>query len=540
MYKLILLVIFTAPYLTIGQDNSLFFNKIDDLEAIDSTDRAVVLLQEFLESENSKESLGYASIRLGTILSKRNLAQTGIEHYKNALKYGIQSEDSMLIGKAYYGIAAAYHQMGLNSDSIESNYLNALQILTSIHDSLSVSYIYDNLSFLYSNNGEYDKAESLLEKSKILHLALKDFNGVSNSLYSLGYNLSKQQRSEEAIKYFEESIKVSSDHNLYEALFVSLRSCALEYQKLKRWKKAAGLFQKLDSIGHDYYHIKDQETIQELETRYQTAEVERDNALKQAEIEENRRQLLLLYAFSLLLILASVSTYLFFNQRRKRQKLASEKAIQDLLQNQEMKTTYALLEGQDKERKRIAAELHDNLGSILVTLNMYADTLQNQKPKDIPALAQKIADVTQLANTETRKISHSLDSGMLRHFGLEAAIKQLTEAVSSARKIKFNLSLQTGEISSDASIEIYRIIQELVNNTLKHAQCSKVHLELTHVDHSLSIIYEDNGVGFNPKEVSGGMGLKNIQNRAAKLDGELIIDSTPGKGSSFIIEIPHL
>lgn len=242
----------------------------------------------------------------------------------------------------------------------------------------------------------------------------------------------------------------------------------------------------------------------------------------------------------MLLMAFSIVLFIYLYQRKLIKKNLENQQIQDLLREEEIKATYALLEGQDKERKRIAAELHDNLGSILVTLNMYADAIQEKDSKEVQSLAKKIAEVSQLANDETRKISHSLDSGILKHFGLEAAIKQLTEAVSDARKIRFDLELQIGKIPSDIGLEIYRIIQELINNALKHAQCTNIHLELSQVENSLSLIYEDNGIGFDKTDIVPGMGLKNIENRVNKLNGDLTIDSAAGRGSTFIIEIQPL
>lgn len=256
------------------------------------------------------------------------------------------------------------------------------------------------------------------------------------------------------------------------------------------------------------------------------------------EIDRNTDSILIIGTAGMLLLAFAIVFFIYLYQRKLIKKNLENQQIQDLLQEQETKTTYALLEGQDKERKRIAAELHDSLGSILVTLNMYADTLLSKKPKEMKALAQKISATAQLANEETRKISHSLDSGMLKHFGLESAINQLSEAVSSARKIEFNISTQLNDaLSTDTSLEIYRIIQELVNNTLKHAQCSSIRLELTNIDDSLNLIYEDNGVGFKKEEIQYGLGLKNIENRIQKLGGDLTIDSKVGKGSTFIVEI---
>jgi signal transduction histidine kinase/predicted negative regulator of RcsB-dependent stress response len=481
-----------------------------------------------------QDSLDNANGEIYMLLAQSHSYQgsyvTGLEYYKKANSLAVNNRDNKLYGKSLLGIGAVYYAMDSIDYALE-NYEKAIPILLEDNDTSSIANLYSNTGLLYSEIGDCKKANSNFKKALNLFQLNSDIHGIISTNYNMANNFYACGELSDAIKNYKLSLELSLQRGSTEDVAKNLRKLGKAYFETRRYENSALNYFKYDTISHNLYHTNSRNN--ELEYLYKGAVYERDSAQKQARI--------VILTFSLgITILITLGIYFILNQRRRRIKLASEKAIQDLLQNQEMKTTYALLEGQDKERKRIAAELHDNLGSILVTLNMYADTLQNKKPKDIPALAQKIADVAQLANTETRKISHSLDSGMLRHFGLEAAIKQLTEAVSSARKIKFNLSLQTGEISSDASIEIYRIIQELVNNTLKHAQCTKVHLELTHVDHSFSIIYEDNGVGFNPIEESGGMGLKNIQNRAAKLDGELTIDSTPGKGSSFIIEIPHL
>lgn len=237
----------------------------------------------------------------------------------------------------------------------------------------------------------------------------------------------------------------------------------------------------------------------------------------------------------------AIVLFVYLYQRKLIKRKLENQEIKDLLQQQEMKTAYALLEGQDKERKRIASELHDNLGSILVTLNMYADSLQGKsEKKEMLEIANRISKTSSHANEEVRKISHSLDSGLLKHFGLETAINQLVEAVQMSKKIKIEVELQLEEpFSNETGLEIYRIIQELINNSLKHANSSKIRLELNQIAKDISLIYEDNGKGFIPNEMRTGMGLSNIEKRTEKLGGDLKIDSTPGRGSTFIIEIPN-
>ena len=254
-------------------------------------------------------------------------------------------------------------------------------------------------------------------------------------------------------------------------------------------------------------------------------------------------QLVLILGTCIMLLMAfAIILFIYLYQRKLIKKNQENQAINDLLQQQEMKSAYAMLEGQDKERKRIASELHDNLGSILVTLNMYADSLlSNTTRKDPATILQKISETTTRANEEVRKISHSLDSGMLKHFGLESAIKQLMEAVETSKNISIEVELDLSEApNNEISLEIYRIIQELLNNTLKHAKATKIRLELSEIKEDLTLIYEDNGIGFDLATIERGMGLNNIRKRVERLHGDLKIDAAIGRGSTFIIELNSL
>ena len=256
----------------------------------------------------------------------------------------------------------------------------------------------------------------------------------------------------------------------------------------------------------------------------------------------NSESILIAGTVGMLLMAFAIILFIFLYQRKLIKKNLENQKIQDLLQQQEIKTAYALLEGQDKERKRIASELHDNLGSILTSLNMFSDALLSKKdPGQIKSIANKISETSQLANQEVRKISHSLDSGLLTHFGLKTAISQLMEAIESSKKIRVELELQIEEhIDNDTSLEIYRMIQEMANNTLKHANCTKIRLDISHISNEMNIIFHDNGAGFDTAQVNHGMGLTNIGKRVSKLNGGLSIESSPGKGSTFIIELPKV
>ncbi|HMQ00566.1 MAG TPA: histidine kinase [Cyclobacteriaceae bacterium] len=242
------------------------------------------------------------------------------------------------------------------------------------------------------------------------------------------------------------------------------------------------------------------------------------------------------------LLAGAVVTFIYLYQRKLIKKKIAFQQIEQMLHKQELKSAYALLEGQDMERQRIAEEMHDSLGGSLVTLTMYADTfLKSTADSEQNALAEKVRIMAQKAYEEARKLSHRLDTGMLKHFGLKAAINDLVKTVAESGHVKINLALDLSQpLSSEVSLNIYRVIQELINNTLKHAQASEINLNLSQVnDEYISLIYEDDGKGIPLQLIeSKGMGIRNIRSRIEKLNGNCSFDRTEKRGFTMIAEIP--
>lgn len=242
----------------------------------------------------------------------------------------------------------------------------------------------------------------------------------------------------------------------------------------------------------------------------------------------------------MLLLTVTIISFIYLYQRKLFKKKIAFQEIEDLLKEQELKSTYALMQGQDLERKRIAEELHDNLGSILVTLNMYTDTaLSTVDMKRKNELINRISEIATRASDETRKLSHRLDSVSLKHFGLKTALDDLVSAIRETRHIKVKSSiLIDNSISGEISLNIYRIAQELINNTLKHALSKNISIELHEVANEyLSFIYTDDGIGFNQSQTVLGAGLTNIRARVHKMAGDISIESED-KGINVVIEIP--
>lgn len=251
----------------------------------------------------------------------------------------------------------------------------------------------------------------------------------------------------------------------------------------------------------------------------------------------------LLVGTCMMLLLASAVIFFIYRYQRKliKRRLAFQE-IENMLRQQELKSAYALLEGQDMERQRIAEELHDSLGSTLVTLSMFTDAFQKAaSEEERHGLAIKIGSTAQQAVYETRNISHKLDIGALRHFGLKAGLEDLVNTLHQSGIIQVFTSIELGVgLSNDISVNLYRIVQELINNTLKHAKAAEIRIDVSQIqDDYLSLIYQDDGIGLPANSsLAKGMGLRNITSRVEKLQGTISFSNHSTKGVSVIIEIP--
>lgn len=255
----------------------------------------------------------------------------------------------------------------------------------------------------------------------------------------------------------------------------------------------------------------------------------------------NVEMVLILGTSGMLLLVTAIVLFIYLYQRKLIKRKIEYQQIEDLLKGQELKSAYAILAAQEKAYKHVAEELHDDLGSMLVTLNMLSDTLPTTTdPEILKSVAVKIGEVANEASEATRQISHSLYSGVLKHFGLETALIELTDTLNDTHTISVERDIEiSSEVNSEISLQVYRMIQELVNNTLKHARASHINLDVSDGGDFLSVIFEDDGVGYDTTSMEKqGLGLQNLKTRVEKLEGQITMQSQSGKGSTTIIEIP--
>ncbi|MDC7999326.1 sensor histidine kinase [Gilvibacter sediminis] len=225
------------------------------------------------------------------------------------------------------------------------------------------------------------------------------------------------------------------------------------------------------------------------------------------------------------------------------EKLEAQKVI-TLMKDQELRAIDAMLTGQEKERQRLASDLHDSVGATLSAakmqfeyLNKHQDQLENKEQ-----FFTKTRELLDKAYRDVRSFSHAKNSGVMAQDGLLPAIHQLikTNSIAGALEIELQQFGLNDRLDATVEISIFRIIQELITNVIKHAKASFVSISLTKHENFLSIVVEDDGQGFkgDQKTLKQGMGLSSIETRVEHWEGTMEIDSRPGKGSSILIDIP--
>lgn len=197
-----------------------------------------------------------------------------------------------------------------------------------------------------------------------------------------------------------------------------------------------------------------------------------------------------------------------------------------------------MIESQEKERSRISRELHDDFGGRLSTLKLYMEAIKS-KPEQAQEIARNTSNIIDQSIVELRNILLNLSPKTLTDDGLEIALEEIANSINQTKLIQVSSSYSMKqELSSSAAISIYRIVFELINNTLKHAQASQIDFSLTQRKDAIVLHYEDNGLGINKQSQGKGYGLSNIENHIQVHEGINYVDAEQGNGYHFTAEFP--
>ncbi len=306
------------------------------------------------------------------------------------------------------------------------------------------------------------------------------------------------------------------------------------------YKEAFDYLKKYTVITDTVNAKYNKDKVTELETKYETEKKEIQLKLQQSTIKQKNTLNILLGSIAAAIL--GISLFGYKNYKHK-QNLQQQK-ITELETQQQLTATEAVLKGEEQERTRLAKDLHDGLGGMLSGIKYSFNTMKGNMimtPDNAQAFERSM-DMLDSSIKEMRRVAHNMMPEALVKFGLDTALKDFCNEIqqSGALQISYqSIGIENTIIDQTVGITIYRIVQELINNTMKHAVAKNAIVQVTKSNNQLSVTVEDDGKGFDTAIINNpvGMGWSNITNRVDFLKGKLDVDSQHGKGTSVHIEI---
>jgi signal transduction histidine kinase len=431
------------------------------------------------------------------LASKEQFADALVQA-KEALRLARASGDNFLLSQAYHGYATVLDVSGKLDEAVEPAQL-AIRYAEQTGDFSRFMVSATTYSSILRQKGDYKTLKAFLKK--VIDKAGKKDN----------------------IEFLADIYGFLAEANY----------------KLGNYKPAYDqLHQKLvfnDSI----LKVENNRIMADMEFRYQTAQKEKalsQNGLqlaqKNLQLQKNRQYIYYTLAALIVALLIAALFYIRYHNKKR----IHQKEIQSLQQQKEIQLLQALMQGEEKERSRIAKDLHDGVAGILAAAKMHLSTEANE-----PGLSKGYKKALQLlddATAEVRKTSHNLMPEVLLQHGLDKALRRYCNNISSASlQVHYYFIGEEQRYVDSFELSVYRIVQELLNNIFKHSKATEASVQLSARDTLLSISIEDNGIGF-PKQPAqtGGMGLDSLKHRIHALNGNIELNAETGGGVNAYLE----
>lgn len=495
---------------------------------------------------------------IGNIMHEMGDDDEALVHFARSLEIGERAQLPATMAGTLINRAAILRERG---DTIQAlaEYERSVQLNDSAAAPRDRAIALSGIGTLLTRSGEYGKAQGCFARCRVIAELLDDNDLRAMTDRNEGSLALKQGRNKEALALGKRSLgyaqgaglawEISQSAGLVYSAYKAMGESSLAlpaYELAIRTRDSLRMADDRIRFVRDNMRLKLQERVltDSLQHAHELSRAEQTSTIERLRADRNRNRALGFAGVALLLALIAV---LLWRGLRTRQRLAQREKelhgeqVDQLLSQQEIKSINAMLEGQEKERDRVGKDLHDRLGSMLGGIKAQLGALEDrvvQVQQD--AQFKKVQRLLDDTVGELRQISHDMAASTLSRFGLEKALKDLRDTLHMNGRFSVELSMFGMDERLERSVEIaaYRIIQELVSNALKHAKATELSIDVNRSPGRLSIIVSDNGIGFDPTRSAEGMGLANVRSRASSLGGQVLVDSSPTKGTTVSMECP--
>lgn len=430
-------------------------------------------------------------------------------------------------------------------DSALYYFLEAEKILTANNALYNLGVVYNNLGRIYTEKKDLNKALTFYEKGLKNREALEDTYGIALSYLNIGEVEKQKKNWDKSIEYLNKAEAIFKTTNNFLNLKQTYGRLAEAYEGKKDLTSALKYIQLFADYKDSIYNESNVEKFAEMQTKYESEkkdlEIAKQNAELAAKENEKKRRETFIIALCALLVLTVALAYFIYSRKRIKEKalMAAEIA------NQKEIRSKAVIEAEEKERRRIAQDLHDGVGQILSAAKLNLSGLESKLKLYNEEQSSLLTNALELVNDsvkEVRAVSHNMMPNTLIKLGLASAVREFITKIGTVPNLKIDLQIVGLDERLENTVEtvLYRVIQEVVSNIIKHAKANVISMQLIRHENELTIMIEDNGVGFDKKNLEKfeGIGLKNIISRVEFLNGHVEFDSTPGQGTTVVVEVP--
>ncbi|MGC4130395.1 MAG: sensor histidine kinase [Bergeyella sp.] len=467
-----------------------------------------------------------------------------MHNYEQGIRLGLQAEKKS--GELNsFDKASIYNNLAINYTAINdfekaALYLNrSYEIGKKENNKVLKGLYFMNMADIDFHRGNFKNIKQLLDQSKNMfsEFGESEYTGLIDWGYAIYYLSQKDY--DLSKKHAESALKTAQKVN----------SKALRLKALNTLSQIEFASQNMDS-GFSYakqaQQLNDSILNQSVtrksayyEKQFETSKKETQIKLQQTQIERKNILNYILIGSTLALLLIIFLSYRNYNTRKKLQL----QRISELEIEQQLLATQSMLKGQDEERSRLAKDLHDGLGGLLSGVKLQLGAMKGNlilSEENGKSFDRTLLKLDESIN-EMRRVAHNMMPESLLKSGLKQAILDYCDSISEKQPFVINCELHgiDEKMSSATEIIIYRIIQELINNAIKHASATQILVQIfRHDNHEIFITVEDNGKGFDPEKtnLTKSDGMRNVQSRINYLKGTMDIKSEPGKGTSVFIE----
>ncbi len=478
----------------------------------------------------------------GKFIKLLNLANVYyiIENFEKSIQYQLEAVDlsektdneniKYALGTILNNIGGNYLKMEKYDKALD--YFNqSLKINIENENQKELARNYNNLGVVYENKNQLKKAEELLKKALKIRERMNDEDELVETHMELGILYGKQGKERLSNQHFSGALKLAKkikNKALISEVYLAMSDI---YVFQNKSEKALTSYKSHSKFRDSILEEKNIKNINALEIKFQTEKKDKEILTQQLELQKKNTQNNYMLGTVVFLALVSVLLMFLYNQRQKRK----DQEILTLKREFQIKTLESLIEGEEKERLRIAKELHDGVNGDLSAIKYKLSSLIEMNNKVIKEAITMIDDSCK----QVRAISHNLIPPSIENFNIIEATQEYCHNMDEVHEpqILFQHIGDPVSIPKKAEANLFRIIQELVTNSIKHAEASEINVQISNRENTIQLTVEDNGKGFDTDNIkSKGIGLSNVQSRLDYLQATRDVLSNQ-EGTSYTIEI---